>query len=107
MNGTAAKEMSGRPRLDCHVHLVGNGQKGSGCWIKMHGWHRMMGLMMSRMIGLPVGFQHDDFDEVYVQMLSRLVRESSFAHVLLLAQEEVYNDDGTKRDFGSFHVPNN
>ncbi len=53
---------------------VGNGRKGNGCWIKMAGWHGMMGLMMSRMIGMPVGFGHDDFDEVYVKMLADHVR---------------------------------
>ena len=94
------------PKFDCHVHLVGNGRKGSGCWIKMTGWHRMMGLMMTRMLGIPVGFEDENFDEVYVKLLCTYVEESSIDKVLLLAQDEVYNEDGSKRDFGSFHVPN-
>lgn len=93
-------------RLDGHVHLVGNGLKGSGCWIRMAGWHRMMGMMMSRMIGMPVGFTHPDFDEIYAQRLHSYVAESSLDQALLLAQDEVYNEDGSKRKFGSFHVPN-
>lgn len=72
----------------------------------MSGWHRLMGTLMSRMIGMPVGFEHDDFDEIYARQLANHVRESSLDHALLLAQDEVYHEDGTKRAFGSFHVPN-
>lgn len=61
---------------------------------------------MARMIGMPVGFEHEDFDALYVERLVMFVKESSMDRALLLAQEEVYNEDGTKRDFGSFHVPN-
>lgn len=93
-------------RLDGHVHLVGNGRKGSGCWIRMSGWHRMMGTMMSRMIGMPVGFHHEDFDEIYAERIQGYVAGSSLDQALLLAQDEVYNEDGSKRDFGSFYVPN-
>jgi predicted TIM-barrel fold metal-dependent hydrolase len=94
------------PVIDCHVHLVGNGKKGSGCWIRMNGWHRWLGGYMSRMIGMPVSFEHEDFDTLYVSRLADYVKESSVDQILLLAQEEVYHEDGTKRDFGSFHVPN-
>ncbi len=93
-------------KLDCHVHLVGNGNSGNGCWIRMRGWHRLMGHLMCRTIAMPVGFEHDDFDAIYVSRLRGFVAESSVDHALLLAQDEVYNDDGSKRDFGSFHVPN-
>jgi predicted TIM-barrel fold metal-dependent hydrolase len=93
-------------KIDCHVHLVGNGKSGSGCWMRMTGWHRLMGEMMRRMIGMPVGVGHADFDEIYVQRLVASVRESSLDHAMLLAQDEVYHADGTKRDFGSFYVPN-
>lgn len=72
----------------------------------MTGWHSMMGHLMCRMIGMPVGFDHDDFDAIYVERLAGFVRESSLDQVLLLAQDEVCNDDGSRRDFGSFHVPN-
>ncbi|MGL4401471.1 MAG: amidohydrolase family protein, partial [Luteolibacter sp.] len=35
-----------------------------------------------------------------------MLRTSSLDHALLLAQDEVYHEDGSKRRFGSFHVPN-
>lgn len=94
------------PKFDCHVHLVGNGLSGSGCWMKITGWHRMMGEMMRSMIGMPVGIKNTEFDRIYVERLAKWVQESSLDHALLLAQDEVYRPDGTKRDFGSFHVPN-
>jgi len=97
---------SSAPIIDCHVHLVGNGRRGSGCWIRMSGWHRWLGGFMAKMIGMPVGFEHDDFDAAYVAKLATSVKESSVDQILLLAQEEVYNEDGSKREFGSFHVPN-
>ncbi len=106
MNTSSEAAVVKKPRLDCHVHLVGNGRKGNGCWIRLSGWHRWLGGYMTRMIGMPVGFEHDDFDEIYADRLAGFVRESSMDQVLLLAQEEVYEEDGTKRHFGSFHVPN-
>lgn len=72
----------------------------------MSGWHHWLGGFMAKMIGMPVGFDHEDFDTEYVTRLIACVKESSMDQVLLLAQEEVYHEDGTKRDFGSFHVPN-
>jgi len=91
---------------DCHIHLVGNGAGGSGCWMRLSGWHRMMGEMMRRMIGMPVAVTDPDFDEIYVAKISAWVRESDLDRALLLAQDEVYRPDGTRRDFGAFHVPN-
>ncbi len=61
---------------------------------------------MARMIGMPVSFEDPSFDILYVERLAGCLRESSMDQALLLAQDEVYNEDGTKRDFGSFHVPN-
>ncbi len=72
----------------------------------MSGRYRLTGELMRRCIGMPVGVGHEDFDEIYVQRLVDHVRNSSLDHALLLAQEEVYGEDGKRRDFGSFHVPN-
>ncbi|MFM2169828.1 MAG: hypothetical protein RI957_57 [Verrucomicrobiota bacterium] len=94
------------PKIDGHVHLVGNGRSGSGCWMRMSGWHRLMGEMMRRSIGMPVSVTDAEFDRIYVERLLQHVRESSLDHALLLAQDEVYFPDGRKRDFGSFYVPN-
>lgn len=94
-------------RYDCHVHLVGNGQGGSGCWLRLDGlWHRVLGEVMRRTIGLEAKVTAKDFDEQFVAHLAGLVAGSSLDAALLLAQDEVYDETGVKIDFGSFHVPN-
>jgi len=94
-------------RYDGHVHLVGNGLSGSGCWLRLDGlWHRALGEVMRRTIGLEAKATARDFDERFVGHLAGLVAASSMDKALLLAQDEVYDDDGRKMDFGSFYVPN-
>jgi hypothetical protein len=94
-------------RYDGHVHLVGNGLAGSGCWLRVpRGWHRVLAEFMRRGVGLPARLDAPGFDAAYVANLVTLVRGSSLDRALLLAQDEVYADDGRKLDFGSFHVPN-
>jgi uncharacterized protein len=96
--------------IDAHVHLVGNGKRGSGCWVKLGAtwWQKPMGAYMLRHIGLPgLSLQAEDFDERYVDNLLQQVGESSLQAVVLLAQDEVYHDDGRKMEgAGSFYVPN-
>ena len=98
------------PPIDCHVHFVGNGRSGSGCWLRLGAtwWQKPMAAYMLRHIGLRgMSFDAPDFDERYTAHLLRLVRESSVQSVVLLAQEEVYGSDGRKMEgTGSFHVPN-
>jgi hypothetical protein len=98
------------PPVDCHVHFVGNGRSGSGCWLRLGAtwWQKPLAAYMLRHIGLRgTSFDSPDFDERYTAHLLRLVRESSVQSVVLLAQDEVYRPDGTKMEgVGSFHVPN-
>jgi predicted TIM-barrel fold metal-dependent hydrolase len=61
---------------------------------------------MRRTIGLEAKATARDFDERFVGHLAGLVAASSMDKALLLAQDEVYEDDGRKMDFGSFYVPN-
>ncbi len=106
----SAQTLQPLPPVDCHVHLVGNGKSGSGCWLRLGAtwWQKMLANHMLRHIGLGATSLHaSDFDERYVAHLLKLVRESSLASVVLLAQDEVFHDDGTKMEgTGSFHVPN-
>lgn len=89
-----------------HVHLVGNGKAGSGCWLKPGFMHRLLADFMLRQIGLKVSWRAEEFDAAYVELLVRWLRESAISHAVLLAHEEVYSADGRKLDFGSFYVPN-
>jgi hypothetical protein len=90
-----------------HVHIVGNGTGGTGCWLRVKGWHRPLASFMLRHIGLPQNAMAGDLDRLYVERLLRLVRESSFGAVVILAQDQVYDEQGRVREgLGSFYVPN-
>jgi predicted TIM-barrel fold metal-dependent hydrolase len=95
------------PKIDMHVHIVGTGAGGTGCWLRVKGWHLPMAALMTRHIGLSRKAFSQDFDRLYVENLLRLVRESSLDKIVILAQDHVYDSDGTlRKDLGSFYVPN-
>jgi uncharacterized protein len=87
--------------------MVGNGSSGSGGWLRLSGWHRWLAGFMVRQLGLSPGTLDGDLDTVYAEKILELVRDSSFAAVVLLAHERVHDPDGTAReDLGSMFVPN-
>lgn len=93
--------------IDMHVHLVGNGTGGTGCWLRVKGWHKPMAAFMLRHIGLPLGAMSGDFDRLYVERLLELVSESSLSAAVLLAHDQVYDASGKlMKGVGSFYVPN-
>src|SRR5437660_971360 len=93
--------------IDMHVHIVGNGAGGTGCWLRVKTWHRPLAAYMLRHIGLPAKAISGDFDRLYVEHLLHLVRTSSLGTVVILAHDQVYEDRGHVMDgVGSFYVPN-
>src|SRR3989449_11696976 len=105
-NAAALASPGGKP-IDMHVHLVGNGTGGPGCWLRVKGWHRPMASFMLRHIGLPWGAMSGDFDRLYAQRLLELVRTSSLGSIVLLAHDQVYDAQGKVMEgVGSFYVPN-
>ena len=93
--------------LDMHVHVVGNGSGGSGCWLRVKGWHRPLAAMMLRHIGLPPDAMTGELERLYVERLLEQVRSSSLGAAVILAQEIVRDDQGLPIEgAGSFHVPN-
>ena len=93
--------------VDAHVHIVGNGSGGTGCWLRVRGWHRPLAALMLRHIGLPSGAMSGDVDRLYVERLLELVRGSSLGGIVILAQDLVYDRDGKEMEgVGSFYVPN-
>ncbi|CAN5557467.1 amidohydrolase family protein [soil metagenome] len=90
-----------------HVHMVGNGVAGSGGWLRLSGWHRLLAGFMVRQLGFPGRVVDEDLETIYSDHLLKLVRESSLDAVVLLAHERVHDLDGTPRnDLGSMYVPN-
>ncbi|HLH52012.1 MAG TPA: amidohydrolase family protein [Verrucomicrobiae bacterium] len=90
-----------------HVHVVGNGSSGSGCWVRVSPWRRPMAALMLKHVGLPGRALRGDLDRLYVERLLELVRTSSLGAVVILAQEMVHDDSGRALpELGSFYVPN-
>src|ERR1051325_5780843 len=93
--------------VDAHVHIVGNGSGGTGCWLRVRGWHRPLASLMLRHIGLPSDSMTGDLDRLYIERLLELVRGSSLGGIVILAQDLVYDRDGKEMEgVGSFYVPN-
>lgn len=101
-------EKSGSPKpIDMHVHVVGNGTGGTGCWLRVTGWHRPLAALMLRHVGLPTDAMNGDLDRLFVERLLEQVRSSSLSTAVILAQDEVYDDRGcVMKNVGSFFVPN-
>ena len=93
--------------IDMHVHIVGNGTGGTGCWLRLDFWHRPLANFMLRHAGLPAHAMKGDLDRLFVERLAQMVRESSLGAVVILAHDNVYDDQGKiMADAGSFYVPN-
>ena len=100
------RNLESRP-VDMHVHIVGTGAGGTGCWLRVKGWHRPLAGFMTRHIGLSWNAFRGDFDRLYVERLLRLVRESSLSAAVILAHDQVYDERGQIMEGkGSFYVPN-
>ncbi len=93
--------------VDMHVHIVGNGAGGTGCWLRLKMWQRPLVALMLRQIGLPHSAMTGDLDRLYVERLLHLLKESSLGAAVILAQDEVYDEQGHAiKGVGCFHVPN-
>src|SRR5678816_4561527 len=93
--------------LDGHVHVIGTGAGGTGCWLRLRGWRRPFARMLLQHIGLPGSALQDDFDRIYVERLLEMIRSSSLGAVVILAQEQPYDERGVPhKEQGAFYVPN-
>src|ERR1043166_2944856 len=93
--------------IDMHVHVVGNGTGGTGCWLRVRGWHRPLAGLMLGHIGLPASALKGELDRLYAERLLQLVRDSSLGAAVLLAHDQVYDERGRLMEgVGSFYVPN-
>ena len=87
MDAQGNEKHSTLPPIDMHVHIVGNGLRGSGCWLKTDVFHRPLYWFMLRHIGVGVSLSAPEFDEAYAAHLAQLVRESSLGAAVKLARE--------------------
>src|SRR5438309_7435390 len=104
---TAERGASTARPVDMHVHVVGNGTGGTGCWLRVGRWHRPLAALMLRHIGLPRDAMTGDLDRLYVERLLEQVRGSSLGAAVILAQDLVRDERGDPVEaVGSFYVPN-
>lgn len=94
-------------RIDCHVHVVGNGTGGTGCWYRPRGITRLGAPFMVRAVGLPPAVLRGDLDRIYIEQMLAFVRASSLDALVILAQDDPHHENGEKiENVGSFYVPN-
>jgi hypothetical protein len=93
--------------VDMHVHIVGNGSSGSGCWVRPRGLHRLLAAFMLHHNDLPQHALTGDLDRLYVEALLRFLRSSSLGAAVILAHDDVHNERGRRmEDVGSLYTPN-
>jgi len=94
-------------RIDSHVHIVGNGSSGSGCFLNLKGLRALQARYMLYSLGLEQSALFGELDELYAQRLLKMVRGSSFDKIVILANDHVYDDRGSALpDAGGFYTPN-
>jgi predicted TIM-barrel fold metal-dependent hydrolase len=94
-------------KIDLHVHVVGNGRGGSGCWYRPRGWTKWAQPWMLRSFGLAPAALHADLEGSYLDRLRGFLAESSLEAAVILAQDDPYRADGQRIEgIASFHVPN-
>lgn len=99
---------SRRLRLDMHVHFVGPGLGGSGCWYPRQGRYRWLAPLIAWNLGFTLRcILRTDFEQRYARRLLRWVRASSLDGIVVLAMDRARRDDGTPiHEADSFSVPN-
>jgi hypothetical protein len=106
-NQPAKPDASELKPVDMHVHVVGNGTGGTGCWLRVGRWHRPLAALMLRHVGLPSDAMTGDLDRLFVGRLLEQVRGSSLGVAVILAQDLVRDEQGREMEgVGSFYVPN-
>ena len=90
--------------VDCHVHLFGAGDGGTGCYLSAKQRKHFTYPFFLRLLGLS---ENGRMDQDYVDRIVTQLRKSSVQKAVLLAQDCRYDSSG-KADMEntSFYVPN-
>lgn len=92
------------PIIDFHVHLLGVGDSGSGCYVNNKREQRLTSWFFQRLMRLR---ENGRRDEDFVQRLVAMLRASSVDKAVLLAQDSRYDSAGNPdKENTSFYVPN-
>jgi len=99
--------MTNLPKIDMHVHILGNGKSGSGCRATVPLWQAPLSKIMAKGIGLNTSVADPLLDMLYVEKLVQWVQSSSFDKVVILACDNLYDEAGNCHPGRSgVYVPN-
>ena len=99
--------MSQGRALDCHVHIIGDGSSGSGCFLMPRGYSRFLAQIIVRHLGMPPSTLRTGLDAAYESRLVEMVRESSLDAAVILAHEYTRDSQGNIIEgFNTFYTPN-
>jgi uncharacterized protein len=95
-------------RIDGHVHFVGDGSNGSGCWLRSSTLlDRIVEPIVKAQAGISKSSRQLGIDQAYEERLIGLIDESSLDSVLLLAMDYPYDENGNcLKEKAKFYVPN-
>jgi hypothetical protein len=95
-----------RSALDVHVHAIGTGTGGSGCWMS----EQMRGSIQTKagLWNLRLSLDDPGLDQKYIEYLrSRISAAGFLKQVVLLAMDHVYRSDGSRDEQHTpFYTPN-
>jgi predicted TIM-barrel fold metal-dependent hydrolase len=96
-------------RIDGHVHFVGDGSNGSGCWLRSNTLlDRIVEPIVKAQAGILQSSNELGVDQAYEEKLIQLIDQSTLDAVLLLAMDYPYDEDGNcLKEKAKFYVPNN
>lgn len=95
-------------KIDCHVHLVGDGSSGSDCWFRLDSaYQKLQSRLMLKGMNIDPKYLKGGLDEVYIETVATMVRESSLDAIVFLAQDIPYDRNGNPiPEKAAYYVPN-
>ena len=95
-------------RIDGHVHFVGDGSNGSGCWLRSNTLlDRIVEPIVKAQAGILRSSKELGVDQAYEEKLIQLIDQSTLDAVLLLAMDYPYDEGGNcLKEKAKFYVPN-
>ena len=95
-------------KIDGHVHFVGDGSNGSGCWLRCSTLlDRIVEPVVKAQAGILKSSRQLGVDQAYEERLIGLIDSSSLDSVLLLAMDYPYDQSGhCLKGKAKFYVPN-
>ena len=94
-------------RLDCHVHLVGDGSSGDGRAFELRTpWNRLQARFLLREAQVDAAHLDGGLDAAFEAALARHIEGSGLDGAVILAQDVPHDADGRPLPMAGFRVPN-